>query len=319
MTGFPEAPEYTGSMNPTSIEIRPEFDASAASLLLRRLSRHPQPPWLHTEVASRMVQRLPLIRLQPGHVIQWWAGLGASSEFLAKAYPRARQTEVEPSPEWLSRSQALQLAWWRRLPWVGREQQVLGEADLQTLPNAHLIWANMMLHWVADPACLMTSWHQMLATDGFLMFSCLGPDTLRELKALYAAKGWGSSHLPFLDMHDLGDMLVHAGFADPVMDQECLSLTWAEPEALLLDLRAWGANLGQQRFPGLRTRGWHQQLCQALRELRRPDNGRISITFELVYGHAFKAAPKAPVAPETRISVSDMKAMVQHSRTTKSS
>lgn len=317
--GLAEVCEYTDSMSSSSIEIRPEFNASGVSLLLRRLARDLQPSWLHTEVASRMVQRLPLIRFQPQHLVQWWAGLGASSELLAKAYPRARQTWVEPSPEWLHRSQALLPAWWRRWPWAATQHQVVAESHLHALPSTHLIWANMMLHWVADPSRLMTSWRQILATDGFLMFSCLGPDTLRELRALYALKGWGASHLPFLDMHDLGDMLVHAGFADPVMDQECLKLTWAGPEAVLSDLRAWGANLGIHRFQGLRTPGWRRQLCQGLQEMIPPGQDRISMSFEIIYGHAFKAGPAAPVARETRISLGDMRAMVQRSKDIKSS
>ncbi len=96
-------------------------------------------------------------------------------------------------------------------------------------------------------------------------------------------------------MHDLGDMLVHAGFADPVMDQETLTLTWPDADALLRELRAWAAMPTRARMPGLRTPRWRERLCAELQALRGPD-GRLRLDFELVYGHAFRAAPKPRVA-----------------------
>ena len=302
-------------MTDSSSGIRPEFDPVALPHLLERLARYPDPPWLHTEVASRMAQRLPLIRLQPEHVIQWWAGLGASAELLGKAYPRAHQTWVEPSAEWLTRSRSLQPAWWRRLPWARADRRLVVESDLEGLSGAQLLWANMMLHWVADPSILMARWRQALTVDGFVMFSCFGPDTLKELRALYAANGWGSPQPSFVDMHDLGDMLVQSGFADPVMDQESLTISWPDPGAMLAELRQLGGNVGRQRFPGLRTPRWHRQLCEGLMESRQVA-GRISMTFEIIYGHAFKALPKVSLAGETTISLGDMRAMVRRARAT---
>jgi malonyl-CoA O-methyltransferase len=160
-----------------------------------------------------------------------------------------------------------------------------------------MLWANMVLHAAADPVALMAQWHRALAVDGFLMFSTLGPDSLLELREVYAAAGWPAPHPPHVDMHDIGDQLVQQGFADPVMDQETLRLHWSGPEALLAELRALGANLGVDRAPGLRTPRWRARLLGALRERVGPD-GRITMRFELVYGHAFKAAPRpAPGAP----------------------
>jgi malonyl-CoA O-methyltransferase len=113
-----------------------------------------------------------------------------------------------------------------------------------------------------------------------------------------------------VDMHDLGDMLVHAGFADPVMDQVALTLTWASPEALLTELRSLGSNAHPQRFAGLRTPRWRDRLHAALRE-RAGADGRISMTFEVVYGHAFKPPPRVKLRDEAHISLQDMKAMVR--------
>jgi malonyl-CoA O-methyltransferase len=90
-----------------------------------------------------------------------------------------------------------------------------------------MLWANMQLHMAADPQALIAQWQQALEVDGFLMFSCLGPDTLRELRAVYAALGWPPPAHEFTDMHDWGDMLVASGFAEPVIDMERITLSCA--------------------------------------------------------------------------------------------
>ena len=171
----------------------------------------------------------------------------------------------------------------------------------------------MMLHAVPDPERVMQQWRRALAVDGFLMFSTLGPDTLAGMRALYSGAGWGMAHAPFTDMHDLGDMLVGAGFADPVMDQERLTLTWATPEALLAELRTLGTNADPARFGGLRTPRWRTRLLGALRE-RAGSDGRIALEFELVYGHAFNPLPRAKVTGETHVPLDDLRAMVRGAR-----
>jgi len=205
----------------------------------------------------------------------------------------------------------------RRAPWWSalrrrRETPAVCEADLPA-HAAQLVWANMMLHAVPDPEAQMTRWRRALAVDGFLMFSTLGPDTLAGLRALYREAGWGSAHAAFTDMHDHGDMLVAAGFADPVMDQERLTLTWATPEALLGELRTLGGNAEPARFAGLRTPRWRSRLLAALQE-RADRDGRIALEFELVYGHAFNPLPRVKVAGETRVALDDLRAMARGGR-----
>jgi malonyl-CoA O-methyltransferase len=113
-------------------------------------------------------------------------------------------------------------------------------------------------------------------------------------------------------MHDIGDLLVGAGFADPVMDQERIQLTWAQADDLLKDLRLLGGNVAPERFVGCRGKTWHQKLLQALETLRRPD-GRLHLSLEIVYGHAFKPVPKIRVSPETSLTLEQMRAMVRRS------
>jgi malonyl-CoA O-methyltransferase len=294
---------------PQASTARP-LDAASVQAGLRRLARAPEAPWLHGEVARRMAGRLEFIRAKPEVVLDWWAFGGASTELLLKAYPHARHLATEPTGPLHARSQrATSAPWWSARRWRGPAVSLVAPEDVAS-GSVQLVWANMMLHAVVDPAEMMAQWQRQLAVDGFVMFSCLGPGSLRALDDLYARLGWGAPMAPFVDMHDLGDMLVHAGFADPVMDQEVLTLSWDSPEALLRELRTLGANASPERFAGCRTPRWRERLLGALRDLARPD-GRIHLDFEVAYGHAFKAAPKLPLAGETRVSVDDMRAMVR--------
>jgi malonyl-CoA O-methyltransferase len=268
---------------------------------------------LHAEVARRMAERLAVIRLQPQRIVDWWSFLGASGELLDQAYPRAQRTAVEPLPALLARSrERSRTPWWSPRRLRGAGVQVLAERDDLPL-GAQLVWANMMLHAVADPPALMQRWQRTLSADGFVMFSCFGPGTGRELRELYRRLDWPAPTIEFVDMHDLGDMLVHAGFADPVMDQETLTLSWDSADALLAELRTLGGNAAPVRFAGLRTPRWKQRLVRELEALRGAD-GRLALSFEVAYGHAFKAAPRLQANEPTTVSLDDMRALVRSGR-----
>jgi malonyl-CoA O-methyltransferase len=188
------------------------------------------------------------------------------------------------------------------------------QLDREVQPGAaDLLWANMVLHLRPDPLQQLREWHRALAVDGFLMFSTLGPGSLSGLRRLYRRQGWPAPHAAFVDMHDLGDMLVQAGFADPVMDQEQLTLTWPDADALLGELRSLGGNADPARAPGLRTPRWRRLLGEALESLRGSD-GRLRLEFELVYGHAWRVAPKPRVAAQTSVGLDEMRAMVRAGR-----
>ena len=286
------------------------LDPVAVGAALRRLAGAPEAPWLHGEVAKRMAEKLALILLKPERVIDWWSALGAGCALLAEAYPKAQQLRVEPGAAWVARSRAdAQRPWWRAARWVGPVIEVASEAD-DIAAGAGLVWANMMLHAVVDPVALIDRWHGLLQVDGFVMFSCLGPGTLRELRSIYADAGWPSPTPGFIDMHDLGDMLVQAGFADPVMDQETLTLRWPNASALLAELHSLGGNTAPDRIAGLRTPRWRARLEAALGRLAAAD-GSIGLSFEIAYGHAFKAAPRLRAGEATTVSLDDMRAMIR--------
>ncbi len=300
--------------NPTpERSARRPLDAVALARVTRRLQRAATPPWLHVEVARRMAERLPVIRLQPQCIGDWGAFLGASGAVLAQAYPGASILRVEPVAGCgAAPMPSPAKPWWSPRRWAGMAARSAPVAAFDP-GSVQLLWANMQLHGAIDPQAVMSSWCRALAVDGFLMFSTLGPGSLHGLRDLYARAGWPPPMAPLVDMHDLGDMLVEAGFADPVMDQETLTLTWPTPEALLAELRGLGGNVARERVAGLRTPRWRAQLLARLAALADAA-GRIPMVVELVYGHAFKPAPRPRLAEQTALPLDDFRSMVKASR-----
>jgi malonyl-CoA O-methyltransferase len=259
-----------------------------------------------------MEERLQWIKRAPAAWADWEpvrGGLEAHA-LVAQRYPQARVHVVEPDPGRAALArERLGKPWWRRLGGGGA-------VEIGPVPagGVQMLWSNMRLHTAADPRALLRAWHAALAVDGFLMFSCLGPDTLKELRGLYAALGWPPPGHEFTDMHDWGDMLVHDGFAEPVMDMERITLAFDTPERLLQELRELGANLHPGRFAALRGRGWHARLLRELSmQLRGPD-GKLTLTFEICYGHAIKPMPRARVGEQSEVTLSDMRTMLRGGR-----
>ncbi len=300
-------------------ESRPErLDPRALDRAWARLAAQAAPPWLHAEVARRMGERLTIVKQVPVHVFDWWSELGGGAALLAQAYPKATVTGVlrpeSATPSALADvpARAATPAWRR---WLG-----LGAAGPRAIAQsavppaqAQLVWSNMSLHWAQDAPTLMREWQRALVVDGFLMFTTLGPGTLVTLRDLYRTHQWGTPYAPWTDMHDLGDMLVEAGFADPVMDQETLRLTWSSPQAALAELRTLGMNTDAARHPGLRTPRWRDRLLAAL-GAHVDAQGRVVLEFEIIYGHAFKPVPRARLAEQTQVGLDDMKAMLSRGR-----
>lgn len=255
-------------------------------------------PWLHQEMERRMASRLALFKRPPQEVLCWWDAMGGHAA-LANTLPEAHLMLAHPSSIKAPPTPDADAGWRRIMPrrWrAGPATDTPSWLDESAVPegSVDLVWANAVLHHVGDRQSCMQRWHAALRTEGFVMFSTLGPDTLRELRALYRDLAWGPCSATLADMHDLGDELVGAGFADPVMDQERVTLTWSTAEQALEELRGLGGNVARGRHAGLRTRAWRGRLVQAMDGLKGPD-GRIAMSFELVYGHAFKPTPRHAV------------------------
>ncbi len=265
-----------------------------------------------------MEQRLQWMRQPPAAWCHWDPVRGGlqTHALIRARYPQALCHVVETAPHLQPLvQQTLAPAWWSAERW----RSATVRFDAPAPGTVQMLWANMQLHMAADPQALIAHWQQALSHDGYLMFSCLGPDTLRELRTLYAELGWGAPSHAFTDMHDWGDMLIAHGFAEPVVDMEHITLTFPSAARLLQELRELGRNLHPGRFAGLRGRRWKAQLEQALTErLARPEHGgQLALNFEVIYGHAFKPAPRAPgvpVADESAVSLQDMRAMLRRNK-----
>lgn len=248
---------------------------------------------LQHEVCNRMLARLDYIKVRPRAILDAGSGTGnALTELLAR-YPQTPLVALDLALAMLQRGRA-RLRWWQGLPGL-RPPLYTVCADVERLPLAHesigLVWSNLALQWVNDLPRAFAEMYRALEPGGLLMFSTFGPDTLKELRRAYEGTD-GRTHVNrFADMHDIGDMLVHAGYADPVMDMEPFTLTYDDVLSLMRDLKSIGAHNVTQGRPGALS---GKSLITSVRrnyEAFRV-NGKLPATFEVVYGHAWKPQPR---------------------------
>jgi len=260
---------------------------------------------LQREVGRRMAERLALIKLQPKVILDAGCGTGEALGELRARYPGATILGLDVAANMLAaaRRRAGAMAappgpWLTRL--LGAHAVPGGEirfvcGDAARLPFAagsfDLVWSNVVLQSIVDPGAAFTEFLRTLRVGGLLLFTTLGPDTLKELRGAFGGVD-GATHVSrFIDMHDLGDLLVDTGFADPVMDAEVITLTYADGTAMMRELKATGAQnatLGRPR--GMMSRERWQRVLARLEAFRR--DGRLPATCEIVYGHAWKPAPR---------------------------
>ena len=270
---------------------------------------------LHREIATRMLERLEYIKIDPARVLDLGSATGGALPGLQARYPKAQLIALDIAHPMLRAAQPAQAPWHARLRaglLGGSAGPLAVQADMAQLPFKggafQMVWSNLALHWLDDPAPAIREAQRALAVDGLFMFSALGPDTLIELREAFAAAdpagnpGWHVKR--FIDLHDIGDVLVGAGFTTPVMDMEKITLTYEQLDGLFADLRATGSgNALAGRARGLLGRGAMAKVKAAYeaRRARRSD-ARLPATFEVIYGHAWKGQPRRTAGGEAIVS-----------------
>lgn len=240
---------------------------------------------LHKEINGRLLERLDLVKLRPRAILDAGCGTGRASAELLRRYRGARLTALDLSEAMLAQAQ-------RKQKLFRKFQRVCG--DMAALPIANdsqdLVISNLALHWCNDLDQAISEFARVLRPDGLLNFSTFGPDTLGELRAAWASVDKHSHVNLFVDMHDIGDALIRAGFADPVLDVEHITVNYSSLAELMRDLKATGeGNTTAGRPPGLNTPRQLKALARAYESNRSADG--LPATYEVVYGHAWATSP----------------------------
>ena len=270
----------------------------------RAAATYDQVAVLQHEIGQRLLERLDYVKLKPVRVLDIGCGTGQQTAALLQRYPKAQVIGLDFALPMVQRTRQ-RGRWWRHPQGVC--------ADLEYLPLAtdsvDLIVSSAALQWCDDPQQAFVEMQRVLRPGGLLMFTTFGPDTLCELRQAWAQLDDQPHVHRFLDMHDYGDALVRAQFADPVMDCEKVVLTYQGVHDLLAELKTLGAtNADQQRSRGLTGRARLAALCDAYERYRQPE-GRLPASYEVVYGHAWVAEHTSSIQMpgEVRVSVDSVR------------
>jgi malonyl-CoA O-methyltransferase len=265
----------------------PLIDKRQARLAFSRAAPHyDEVAQLQREIAQRMLDRLEYILHQPARVLDVGAGTGDATYALMRRYPEAEVLALDFALPMLQQTR-------EREPDLAMPACLCGDAELLPLADnsVDMIFSNAALQWCNDLQGTFREFLRILRPNGMLLFSTFGPDTLMELRQSWASVD-GSSHVsPFVDMHNIGDAMLQAGLAEPVVDVDRLQLTYADVPSLMRDLKTLGAhNATRDRPRGLTGKGHLRAMFEAYEQFRH--EGRLPASYEVVYGHAWAPTQK---------------------------
>ena len=237
---------------------------------------------LQRTVAERLLERLQLVNIMPRVIVDAGSGSGSAARQLTKMYKGAQVIQLDLSFEMLRQSKSLAPRFF------SKQQFVCG--DVEKLPlgenSTELFFSSLMLQWCNDLDETFTQIKSTLKRQGLFLFATLGPDTLKELRSSWAEVDDDVHVNTFIDMHDVGDALVRAGFVEPVMDTEYITVTYQDCFSLMKDLKTLGANNANVERPrGLTGENKIKNMVSAYEKFRV--EGRLPLSYEIVYGHAW--------------------------------
>ena len=238
---------------------------------------------LQQTVAGRLLERLDLIKINPGWIVDMGAGTGMTARTLEKKYKSAQVLQIDISGSMLRHSRTLKRKFFSR--------QHYTRADMEKVPvgggTVDLVFSSLTYQWCNDLDRVFSESCRMLTANGPLVFAMLGPDTLKELRISWAAVDDDIHVNDFIDMHDVGDALFRSGFQGIVMDVENITLEYPDCVQLMRDLKQVGAqNVNTSRQKSLTGKNRMQQMITAYEQFRQ--NDILPATYEVVYGLAWK-------------------------------
>jgi len=265
--------------------MRRSFDRAASS--------YDQHAVLQREVESRLFERLEFRRSEPVTILDLGCGTGSASRLLAGQFQQAKVIALDWSPCMLKQADAENRA---DSNLVGKVHPL--NADMHLLPLAarsvDLVFSNLALQWSYDLPAIFREFRRVMKAQAMLVFTSFGPDTLHELKQAWRAVDDMPHVNDFPDMHDIGDELLAAGFREPVMDTERLTLEYPDVMALMRELKSLGEqNSASRRLRGLTGKKRMAGMLQAYEKFQR--DARYPASFEVIYGAAFAPAEGQPV------------------------
>ena len=237
---------------------------------------------VQNEIGHRLIERLKVLDLSPHSVLDVGSGTGIFTQALQRFFPSSTVIGMDLSLSMIQQAR-------KRLAHSSLTPHYAC-GNMQSLPFQNqcfdLIFSNFTLQWATDLPLLFKDFKRILSPKGVLLFTTLGPDTLQELRESLATFDHYEHIRPFYDMHDIGDMLMHAGYHDPVVDKECITVRYENVIHLLEDLKGVGsANLSASKNPGCLTKHWLKNL-QSAYEPFRDLNHLYPATYEIIYGYA---------------------------------
>ncbi len=269
----------------------------------RHAYQYEQVAKIQYEIGARLFERLDYLKIKPRYILDIGCGPGVFSQQLKKYYPDAHVVGFDLAYSMLKQAKTKQ-GWLNKWPLVA--------GDMTTMPFAagtfDLVFANQVVHWAPSLPGLMGEINRVMNAGGCLMFSTLGPDTFCELRQAWANIHHHAHTNDFIDMHDIGDILLSERFLDPVVDMEILMAHYSTLADLLHALKAQGVrNINSKRNPGLTGRQSWKYFEENFSTLRT-EQGKFPLTYEVVYGHAWKGEQRRlGKGTETLIPVSELK------------